>query len=179
VPPPMHPSRRRRDHLGAVSGRRSRSCSRAGELAGLLSVSYPKTRLADMVLESKLRARLERIVLEQRRQILPDGASGGHGTLFYPKYDLSWRCFDQIIVSQHLRESISPPTVLTSLGDRNLVNKKDRPKKRKSRRERHPLGRWKRAARYALIVSIRTPETGVDIYEPVANQVQVATAVKV
>ena len=46
-------------------------------------------------------------------------------------------------------------------------------------RERHQLGRWKRAARYALIVSIRTPETGVDIYEPVANQVQVATAVPV
>lgn len=41
-------------------------------------------------------------------------------------------------------------------------------------RERHQLGRWKRGARYALIVSIRTPETGVDIYEPVANQVQVA-----
>jgi hypothetical protein len=44
-------------------------------------------------------------------------------------------------------------------------------------RERHQLGRWKKAARYALIVSIRTPETGVDIYEPVANQVRVATAV--
>jgi hypothetical protein len=46
-------------------------------------------------------------------------------------------------------------------------------------RERHQLGRWKRAARYALLVSIRTPETGVDIYEPVANQVQIATAVQV
>lgn len=46
-------------------------------------------------------------------------------------------------------------------------------------RERHHLGRWKRAARYALIVSIRTPETGVDIYEPVANQVQIGAVVKV
>lgn len=46
-------------------------------------------------------------------------------------------------------------------------------------RERHQLGRWERAARYAIVVSIRTPETGVDIYEPVANQVQVATAVPV
>ncbi|WP_438033752.1 S8 family peptidase [Sorangium sp. So ce204] len=46
-------------------------------------------------------------------------------------------------------------------------------------RERHQLGRWKKAARYALIVSIRTPETGVDIYEPVANQVKIATAVPV
>jgi hypothetical protein len=44
-------------------------------------------------------------------------------------------------------------------------------------RERHHLGRWERAARYALVVSIRTPETGVDIYEPVANQVQIATVV--
>ncbi len=39
-----------------------------GELAGLLSVSYPKTRLADMVLEPKLHARLERILLEQRQR---------------------------------------------------------------------------------------------------------------
>ena len=39
-----------------------------GELAGLLSVSYPKTRLSDMVLEPKLHARLERILLEQRQR---------------------------------------------------------------------------------------------------------------
>lgn len=39
-----------------------------GELAGLLSVSYPKTRLADMVLEPKLHARLERILHEQRQR---------------------------------------------------------------------------------------------------------------
>lgn len=39
-----------------------------GELAGLLSVSYPKTRLSDMVLEAKLHARLERILLEQRQR---------------------------------------------------------------------------------------------------------------
>ena len=39
-----------------------------GELAGLLSVSYPKTRLADMVLEPKLNARLGRILLEQRQR---------------------------------------------------------------------------------------------------------------
>ncbi len=44
-------------------------------------------------------------------------------------------------------------------------------------RERHQLGRWERAARYALVVSIRTPETGVDIYQPVANQLKIATAV--
>ncbi|XXR97634.1 ATP-binding protein [Sorangium sp. So ce426] len=39
-----------------------------GELAGPLSVSYPKTRLSDMVLEPKLQARLERILLEQRQR---------------------------------------------------------------------------------------------------------------
>jgi len=39
-----------------------------GELAGLLSVSYPKTRIADMVLEPTLRARLDRILLEQRQR---------------------------------------------------------------------------------------------------------------
>ena len=46
-------------------------------------------------------------------------------------------------------------------------------------RERHQLERWKRAARYALIVSIRTPETGVDIYQPVANMVTTATPVPI
>jgi len=44
-------------------------------------------------------------------------------------------------------------------------------------RERHQLGRWERSARYALVVSIRTPETDVDIYQPVANQVLVATPI--
>jgi SpoVK/Ycf46/Vps4 family AAA+-type ATPase len=39
-----------------------------GDLAGLLSVSYPKTRLSDMILEPQLHARLERILLEQRQR---------------------------------------------------------------------------------------------------------------
>ncbi len=39
-----------------------------GELAGLLAVSYPKIRLSDMVLETNLRSRLDRIVLEQRQR---------------------------------------------------------------------------------------------------------------
>lgn len=38
-----------------------------GELAGLLTAAYPKTRLADMALPEALRARLER-VLEEHRQ---------------------------------------------------------------------------------------------------------------
>lgn len=38
-----------------------------GELAGLLSVQYPKTRLADMVLERDLHERIKRVVLEQRQ----------------------------------------------------------------------------------------------------------------
>lgn len=39
-------------------------------------------------------------------------------------------------------------------------------------RERHQLGRWDRVARYALVVSITTPATEVDIYTPVATQIQ-------
>ena len=39
-----------------------------GELAGLLSVSYPKARLADMALSSSLRDSLERVILEQRER---------------------------------------------------------------------------------------------------------------
>ena len=39
-----------------------------GELAGLLAVSYPKTRLADMALAEGLRGRLERVILEQRQR---------------------------------------------------------------------------------------------------------------
>ena len=39
-----------------------------GELAGLLSVSYPATRVADLVLEPDVRKRLDRVLLEQRQQ---------------------------------------------------------------------------------------------------------------
>ncbi|MCC7138130.1 MAG: ATP-binding protein [Planctomycetes bacterium] len=37
-----------------------------GELAGLLAVVYPRTRLVEMVLEDRLRRRLERVLTEQR-----------------------------------------------------------------------------------------------------------------
>ncbi len=40
-------------------------------------------------------------------------------------------------------------------------------------KERHHLGRWKRTVRYALIVSIRTPATEIDIYTPVELEVGV------
>jgi hypothetical protein len=40
-------------------------------------------------------------------------------------------------------------------------------------RERHHLGRWNRAARYSLIVTLRTPSEEIDIYTPVAAQVGV------
>jgi hypothetical protein len=40
-------------------------------------------------------------------------------------------------------------------------------------RERPKHNRWNRSARYALIVSIHTPETDVDIYTPVVNQIAV------
>jgi SpoVK/Ycf46/Vps4 family AAA+-type ATPase len=39
-----------------------------GELAGLLSASYPKTRLADMVLSPMIREQLSRVVHEYRQQ---------------------------------------------------------------------------------------------------------------
>ncbi len=39
-----------------------------GELAGLLSVSYPSTRMADLVLQPDVLARLDRVILEQRQQ---------------------------------------------------------------------------------------------------------------
>lgn len=39
-----------------------------GELAGLLSASYPKARLADMILASDIREHLERVILEQRQR---------------------------------------------------------------------------------------------------------------
>jgi SpoVK/Ycf46/Vps4 family AAA+-type ATPase len=48
-----------------------------GELAGLLTVTYPKTRIADMALTAALRARLERVLAEQRQRarILDHGLS--------------------------------------------------------------------------------------------------------
>lgn len=39
-----------------------------GELAGLITVAYPKTRLADMALSDALRRRLDRLLAEQRQR---------------------------------------------------------------------------------------------------------------
>jgi SpoVK/Ycf46/Vps4 family AAA+-type ATPase len=39
-----------------------------GELAGLLTVAYPKTRLADMALDKAVADRVHRVLLEQRQQ---------------------------------------------------------------------------------------------------------------
>jgi len=65
-------------------------------------------------------------------EILPDGATGGRGTIFYPNdRDQRWHCFDQIIVSNHLREHIGPPSVLTTLVDCNLVDEKGIPRKQR------------------------------------------------
>jgi len=46
-------------------------------------------------------------------------------------------------------------------------------------KERPHLGRWERAVRYALVVSIVTPETEVDIYTPVATQIEAEVPVSV
>ena len=39
-----------------------------GELAGLLAVSFPETRLADLIVEPGLQVRIERVLLEQRQR---------------------------------------------------------------------------------------------------------------
>jgi SpoVK/Ycf46/Vps4 family AAA+-type ATPase len=39
-----------------------------GELAGLLGVTYPKARLADMILATDIREHLDRVILEQRQR---------------------------------------------------------------------------------------------------------------
>jgi len=45
-------------------------------------------------------------------------------------------------------------------------------------KERPHLGRWEETVRYALVVSIRAPEVGVDIYTPVWNTVNVPVEVE-
>lgn len=56
-----------------------------GELAGLLTVSYPKSRMADMILDVSLATQLERVVREQRHaaQILEHGLSPRRKLLLY------------------------------------------------------------------------------------------------
>jgi SpoVK/Ycf46/Vps4 family AAA+-type ATPase len=39
-----------------------------GELAGLLTAAYPKTRLADLALDEPVRSRIDRVLLEQRQR---------------------------------------------------------------------------------------------------------------
>ena len=39
-------------------------------------------------------------------------------------------------------------------------------------RERHQLGRWAKLARYSLVVTIKTPEAVMDIYNPVAAMIR-------
>jgi SpoVK/Ycf46/Vps4 family AAA+-type ATPase len=57
-----------RQQTPKASGRPIPVTQPRGELAGLLSVSYPSTRMADLVLQPDLRARLDRVVLEQRQK---------------------------------------------------------------------------------------------------------------
>ncbi|WP_420263607.1 S8 family peptidase [Candidatus Magnetominusculus dajiuhuensis] len=46
-------------------------------------------------------------------------------------------------------------------------------------RERHNLKRWNKKTRYALIVSIYTPEIDIDIYTPVETQVRLSVPVEI
>lgn len=41
-------------------------------------------------------------------------------------------------------------------------------------KERYYMDRWRRDARYALVVSIHAPEVEVDLYTPVRTQVGIA-----
>jgi hypothetical protein len=40
-------------------------------------------------------------------------------------------------------------------------------------RERYQLGKWNKRARYSLVVTIKTPETELDIYTEVVNKLKV------
>lgn len=65
---------KRRQSAGKIGG--AVPISRpAGELAGLLSATYPKVRLSEMVLADETRAQLDRVVREYRQQ----GKLRGHG----------------------------------------------------------------------------------------------------
>lgn len=55
----------------AEPGQRTRSVpvvQPRGELAGLLTAAYPKTRLADMALDDPVRSRIDHVLLEQRER---------------------------------------------------------------------------------------------------------------
>lgn len=57
--------------LSAPEGDKAVPISRPrGELAGLLTVTYPKSRLGDMVLDDELASQLARIIREQRQATL-------------------------------------------------------------------------------------------------------------
>jgi hypothetical protein len=45
-------------------------------------------------------------------------------------------------------------------------------------RERHQLGKWNKRARYSLIVSIKTPQTTMDVYTEVANKIKIPIKIK-
>lgn len=58
-----------RSHVSGAGGRPIVPVARPkGELADLLTVTYPSTRMADICLEAGVRQRLDRVLLEQRQQ---------------------------------------------------------------------------------------------------------------
>ncbi len=62
---------RAKERAGSAPARGPRPIPMAqprGELAGLLTVAYPKTRVVDMALEGDLRQRIDRVLVEQRQR---------------------------------------------------------------------------------------------------------------
>ncbi|MHB8318893.1 MAG: AAA family ATPase [Acidimicrobiales bacterium] len=57
-----------RKQTTATPGRPIPVAQPRGELSGLLSVAYPDTQMADLVLEPHVRERLDRVILEQRQR---------------------------------------------------------------------------------------------------------------
>jgi SpoVK/Ycf46/Vps4 family AAA+-type ATPase len=56
---------------GASSGQQTRPVpivQPRGELAGLLTAAFPKTRLSDMALDASVRSRIDRVLIEQRQR---------------------------------------------------------------------------------------------------------------
>lgn len=137
-----------------------------GELAGLLTVGYSKTRLTEMALEEPLRARLERILIEQRER----SRIREHG--FAPSRKL-------LLVGPPGTGSIHSDILqgfAADIAERGVIGVVPVSGWWKEQRKRD---RSEKCARYALVVSIEAPGVEADIWTPVATQIGVPVAIVV